>query len=134
MTNKEALDKVIAELIEKIKGMDVGSDEHKAAVDALAKLQDRSTEMERVIQESNDKAAARDRETKNDILEHNLKCEQLKDEHIDRWTKNVLTAFGIIVPTCLTVWGTHASFKFERDGVITTTMGRGFISRLFGKK
>lgn len=134
MTNKEALDAVIAKLIEKIEDMEVGSEEYRAAVDALAKLQDRSIEMERVNQDAIDKAAHRERDLKNDILEHNLKCEQMKDDYQDRLVKNVLTGAGIVMPILLTIWGTKASFKFEKDGVITTTMGRGFINRLFGKK
>ena len=134
MNNQEALDKVIAKSIETIDDMTPGSDEQRAAVDTLAKLMDRSIEMERLNQERMDKANARERELKNDILEHSMKCEQMKDEHQDRVIKNILTAAGIVLPICLTIWGTHASFKFERDGVITTTMGRGFINRLLGKK
>lgn len=134
MRNQEALDKVIAKSIETIEGMEPGSDEYRAAADTLAKLMDRSIEMERVDLEATDKAAARNREMQNGILEHNLKCEQMKEEHIDRWVKNGLTAASILLPILLTIWGTHASFKFEKDGVITTTMGRGFINRLFGKK
>lgn len=134
MINQEALDKVIAKSIETIGGMEPGSDEYRAAADTLAKLVDRSIEMERVNQDSIDKAATRERNVKNDILEHNLKCEQMAEEHTDRLVKNILAAAGIILPICLTIWGTKASFRFEKDGVITTTMGRGFINRLLGKK
>lgn len=134
MNNQAELDSVIAKLLKKMEGMEPGTDEYKALTDVLTKLQDRSIEMERVNQESIDKAATRDRNTKNDILEHSLKCEQMKDDHIDRIVKNVLTGLGIVLPICLTIWGTHASFKFEKDGVITTTLGRLFVNRLAGKK
>ncbi len=134
MNNQEALDKVIANLIKKLEDTEVGSEEHKALVDAIAKLEDRSIEIERVNQDATDKAKARERELKNDILEHNLKCEQMAEERIDRWVKNILTGLGIVLPIGLTIWGTKASFKFEEEGTITTIMGRGFINRLFGKK
>lgn len=134
MNNQEALDKVIANLIDQLEEAEVGSEQHKSLVDAIAKLEDRSIEMERVAQDANDKEKARERELKNDILEHNLKCEQMDDERKDRVVKNILTGLGIVLPIGLTVWGTKASFKFEKDGIITTTMGRGFVNRLFGKK
>ncbi|MBR5862204.1 MAG: hypothetical protein IKZ08_02645 [Bacteroidales bacterium] len=116
MNNRESLDKVIAKIIEKMEGMDVGSEEYKAAADTLAKLTDRSIEMERVNLDAADKA------------------KQLEDERTDRLVKNCLTAAGLIVSTGLTVWGVHASFNFEKEGTITTIMGRGFINRLMGKK
>jgi hypothetical protein len=134
MNNQPELDNVIANILTKMECMDPGSEEYAALANVLTSLTDRSIAMERVNQESIDKAAARDRDTKNDILEHNIKCEQLKDDHIDRLVKNVLTGLGIVLPICLTIWGTHASFKFEKDGVITTTLGRVFVNRLAGKK
>ena len=134
MMNQEALDKVIAKLIEKMGDMEPGSDEQRALADTVAKLTDRSIEMEKVNLESTDKEATRNREMQNGILEHSLKCEQMKEDHIDRVVKNILTGLGIVLPICLTIWGTHVSFKFEKDGVITTTLGRWFINRLGGKK
>ena len=67
-------------------------------------------------------------------FENDLKLKQMKDDKIDRWVKNGLTALGIAVPTVVTVWGTLKSFKFEEEGTITTIMGRGFINKLLPKK
>lgn len=134
MNNQEALDKVIGNLIAKLETTEVGSEEHKALVDAIAKLEDKSLEMERIQIDAADKAKAREREFKNDVLEHNLKCEQMSEDRIDRWVKNILTGLGIVSSTALAVWGTKKSFEFEKEGTITTIMGRGWINRLFGKK
>lgn len=134
MNNEELLNKVIGHLLEKVESAEVGSEQHKSLVDAIAKLEDKALEIERIKNDAADKAAARDRELKNDILEHNLKCEQMSEERIDRWVKNILTGLGIVLPIGLTVWGTKVSFKFEEEGTITTIMGRGFVNRLFGKK
>ena len=134
MINENALNKVIGNLLEEMENTDVESDRYKALVDAVAKLEDRALEIERIKNDAADKAATRDRELKNDILEHNLKCEQMSEERVDRWVKNILAGLGIVLPIGLTVWGTKVSFKFEEEGTITTIMGRGFINRLFGKK
>lgn len=134
MNNQEALDKVIGNLIAKLGETEVGSEEHKALVDAIAKLEDRSLEMERIQNDATDKEKARERELKNDILEHNLKCEQMSEDRIDRWVKNILTGLGIATSTALAIWGTKKSFEFEKEGTITTIMGRGWVNRLFGKK
>lgn len=134
MNNQEALDKVIAGFIAKLEETEPGSEEHKALVDAIAKLEDKSLEMERIQIDAADKAKAREREFKNDILEHNLKCEQMSEDRIDRWVKNILTGVGIVSSTALAVWGTLKSFEFEKEGTVTTIMGRGWVNRLFGKK
>lgn len=134
MINENALNMVIGNLLAEMENTDVESERHKALVDAIAKLEDRALEIERIKNDAADKAAVRDRELKNDILEHNLKCEQMSEERVDRWVKNILTGLGIVLPIGLTVWGTKVSFKFEEEGTITTIMGRGFVNRLFGKK
>ncbi|MBO5887449.1 MAG: hypothetical protein J6Q60_05460 [Bacteroidaceae bacterium] len=134
MNNQEALDKVIGNLIAELEDTDVGSEEHKALVDAIAKLEDRSLEIQRIQNDAEDKAKTRERELKNDILEQNLKLEQMSDDRIDRWVKNILTGLGIVSSAALAIWGTKKSFEFEKDGTITTIMGRGWVNRLFGKK
>ena len=134
MLNEKLLSKTVEYLLEKLEETEVGSDKHKALVDAIAKLEDKLIEIQRIQNDAADKAATRERELKNDILEYNVKCEQMKEDRIDKWVKNLLTALGIVLPIWLTVWGTKVSFKFEEEGTITTIMGRGFINRLFGKK
>lgn len=134
MLNEKLLSKTVEYLLEKLEETEVGSDKHKALVDAIAKLEDKLIEIQRIQNDAADKAATRERELKNDILEYNVKCEQMKEDRIDKLVKNLLTALGIVLPIWLTVWGTKVSFKFEEEGTITTIMGRGFINRLFGKK
>lgn len=134
MTNHEALDKVIAKLIDKLDNMEPDSDKYKLLTDTVVKLTEKSNEMKRVEIEAEDKAKTREHVVRNSIIENNLKTQQLNDERIDRWVKNILTAVNIAVTTGLTVWGVFKTFKFEKDGVITTTLGRLFVNRLGGKK
>ena len=106
---------------------EVGSDEHRAAGDMLAKLLDRKIEMDKVKNDALDKEAIR----KNEQL---LKEKQFEDEKKDRLIKNILNAAGIALPLLVTIWGTKVSLKFEEEGTFTTIMGRGFINKLLPKK
>ena len=59
---------------------------------------------------------------------------QLESERKDRIIKNCISIAGIIIPVIVTIWGTKKSFEFEKEGTITTIMGRGFINKLLPKK
>ena len=121
------LHKVIIHDLEVAKDLETGSDEHRAAVDGATKLLDRAIELEKISIESQEKAENRE-------IEKDLKMKQMKEERIDRWVKNGLSAAGILLPMALTIWGTKKSFEFEKEGTITTIMGRGFINKLLPKK
>ena len=112
--------------LEALAGMEVGSEPYKATVDETCKLLDRAIELERLEQEWEDKTITRK-------TEEEFKNRQLKEEKIDRWIRNGLTVTGIVVPTLLTVWGTVVSLNFEKEGTVTTGIGRGFINKLLPK-
>lgn len=112
---------------EELKAMEVGSEKHKYTVDSVAKLYDRAIEMRKFDVETQAKEKERE-------IELNLKQEQMKEERNDRRWKNALTAAGIAIPTAVTIWGTIKSMEFEKEGTITTIMGRGFIQKLLPKK
>lgn len=112
---------------EELKTMEVGSEKHKYTVDSVAKLYDRAIEMRKFDVETQAKEKERE-------IELNLKQEQMKEERNDRRWKNALTAAGIAIPTAVTIWGTIKSMEFEKEGTITTIMGRGFIQKLLPKK
>jgi hypothetical protein len=63
-----------------------------------------------------------------------FKRKQFEEEQLDRWIRNGIAVAGIVIPTLVTIWGTKKSFEFEKDGTITTIMGRGFINKLLPKK
>lgn len=106
------LHKEIEHIDTELTGMEVGSDQHKTAVDELAKLMDREIEMKKL----------------------EIEREAKKEEKTDRLIKNIMTAAGIILPVIVTVWGTKVSLKFEEEGTVTTLIGRGFINKLIPKK
>lgn len=117
----------IGEEFEKLQGVEFGSDQHRTGTDCLTKLMDRAIEMNRIETESRDKAKALE-------SEETLKQQQLVEEKKDRWAKNAIGIAGVVLPLVVTIWGTKVSMKFEKDDSFTTTMGRGFIQRLFPRK
>lgn len=121
------LDVEIGAEFETLSGMEAGTEKYKTTVDGLTKLLDRKIEICKFESEKEEKA--KDRE-----IETSLKLAQMEGERRDRIIKNVLTGVSVIGGIMLTVWGTKASFKFEEEGTITTTVGRGFINRLLPKK
>lgn len=127
MDVKDLLTNEIEKLIKSLEGMEVDSDEYKATSDAIVKLTGKLNEMDQINYEYWDKKESREKDSE-------LKLKQLNSEKRDRIVKNVLTAVSILGGFALTVWGTKASFEFEKEGSITTIMGRGFINNLFPKK
>ena len=131
MIDVAKLNGVIDKIIRKAETTEVGSDEHKAAVDELVKVVKIATEAEQVNQDSIDKAATRERNLKNDITEYNLKCEQLKGEHRNEVIKHVITIGTTVLTIIVTVWGTKVSLRFEEHGTITTSAGRSIFNGIF---
>lgn len=127
MDVKDLLTNEIEKLIKSLEGMEVDSDEYKATSDAIVKLTGKLNEMDQINYEYWDKKESREKDSE-------LKLKQLNSEKRDRIVKNVLTAVSILGGFALTVWGTKASFEFEKEGSITTIMGRGFINNLLPKK
>lgn len=117
----------IAKEIEELARLQLGSEDYKATVDGVTKLMDRAIEMERLNVDIQDKEELRENDK-------DLRLKTLTDERNDRFVKNCLTAAGILIPTIVTIWGTLKSIEFEKEGTITTIMGRGFIQKLLPKK
>lgn len=101
---------------EKLKGTDFGSDQYRSGVESVTKLMDRAIELKKIDSDAELKKVEQKNEKRNRIIGHIL--------------TGVTTAAGI----ALTVWGTKASFEFEKEGTITTTLGRGFLNKLMFKK
>lgn len=116
MNIETKLNEELVDELDHLSKMEVGSEEYTKTVEGWTKLADRAIEMERLNSENADKERTRE------------------EERIDRWIRHGLTAFGIILPVAVTIWGTVKSFEFEKEGTITTLMGRGFMNKLLPKK
>ena len=67
-------------------------------------------------------------------FDKSLKDKQLEEEKKDRLIKNCIAVASIAIPSLITIWGTLKSFEFEKEGTVTTIMGRGFVNKLLPKK
>lgn len=112
---------------EELKKIQIGSDQYRAAVDGICKLVDRATEYDKLDAECNEKSLNRG-------FDEDYKLRQAEDERRDRRIKNMIAIAGLAVPAVITIWGTVKSLNFEKEGTVTTIMGRGFINKLLPKK
>lgn len=112
---------------EELDKMEVGTDKYLKTVDGLTKLVDRAIEMEKFDTERDDK----NNQMKS---EENLKVSQFKEDKKDRFVRNCIAVAGLVVPAIITIWGTVKSLNFEKEGTVTTIVGRGFINKLLPKK
>lgn len=127
MSIHRLLSEEIQSELEELKKMEVGSEDYKTTVDGLTKLVDRAIEMERIDMENQDKAENRE-------IDNNFRLKQMEEERKDRFVKNCIAVAGIAIPSIITIWGTVKSIEFEKEGTITTIIGRGFINKLLPKK
>ena len=134
MSTKTLLEEEIQSEIDEIGKLNVGSEEHKAASEALAKLLDKYNELEKTEIEAQDKYDDREAEREHREAELAFKEKQLKHEKRDAIIKNILTGVTFVGGCALTIWGTKVSIKFEETGSFTTIMGRGFVQKLLPKK
>lgn len=117
MSIEKLLQEEISNEFAYLNGMELGTEEYKITVEGLTKLIDRSIEMEKIKTDS-------DERTKNQ-----------KEDQKDRWIKSGIDIAGILIPSCLTIWGTISTLKYDKEGVIPSTlMGRGFINKLLPRK
>ena len=127
MSIHRLLDEEIQNELVELKKMKLGDEEYKTTVDGLTKLVDRSIEMEKLDIEKQEKA-------ENQEIDNSFKLKQMDEDRKDRIVKNCITIAGIAIPSIITIWGTIKSFEFEKEGTITTIMGRGFINKLLPNK
>ena len=121
------LNEEIQDEFKNLKEMELGTEDYKTTVDGLVKLVDRAIEIDKLNIDAQDKIDSRE-------IEVDLKQQQINDDKQDRKIRNAIAIAGIVIPTIVTVWGTFKSLKFEKEGTVTTIMGRGFIQKLLPKK
>lgn len=68
------------------------------------------------------------------MMDKKLEMKKFEADKRDRLMKNIISCAGIGLPLIVTIWGTIVSLNFEREGVVTTGAGRGFVSKLFSLK
>lgn len=127
MRIEKTLREEIQNELEELGKIEAGTETYRTTVDGVTKLMDRAIEIEKLNIDHEQKEKDREDENK-------LKLAQMEEERKDRKIRNGLTAASIIIPAGLTIWGTIKSIEFEKEGTITTLIGRGFINKLLPKK
>lgn len=107
--------------------IEVGTDEYRVAVDGITKLTNQLNDLEKSEFDRQDKIQNREEE-------YELKLRQIADEKKDRKIKNGIAIGSIVLPLAVAIWGTRASFRFEQEGTVTTTLGRSWLNKLIPKK
>lgn len=127
---KEALDGEISTELEVLESMETNSEDYKIMVEGLTKLIDRSIELEKIEISKAQEAE----KIKNEAEKIKFEAEQAKTNKIFQWIGYGISAAGIVIPVAVTIWGTKVTLNFEKEGTVTTMMGRGFINKLLPKK
>lgn len=122
MTVKNTFIEEIESQFEGLGDLELGTEQYEKTVNGIAKLSDQLIELEKLEVE---------REKMSD--EYAIKTAQMEEDRKDRKVKNWLTGAGIVIPAGVAVWGTVKSIRFEKDGVITTLMGKGWINSMITK-
>lgn len=125
------LEEEIERELDAIYDMEVGSQEHTAAVKNLKELGVMIIDMRRLEADENDKSARRDAEERAREAEERNKSEDRKAEWKHRLINYILNALSIGLPLVVVVWGTKKSFKFEEHGTISSQGGREIFKKLF---
>ena len=117
----------IQDEFEGLSKMELGTETYKVTVDGVTKLVDRVIEIDKINDD-------REERRKKQAAEDALKAEEMKMERRDRRIKHGLTVLGIAVPAGVTVWGTLVMLQYEKEGIVSSMIGRGFVNKLLPKK
>lgn len=123
---RQSLESEILSVIKDLGSMELGSDDYNKTVEGLTKLLSKYNDTIKLETDYYDLIERIEAAQK----EHDLKVKEYKSERNDRIVKNVLTAVKIGGGFVILVWGTKATFEFEREGTVTTPVGRSFINEI----
>ena len=113
----------IEDELKELEKIQVGTEQHKNAVDSVTRLVDRVIEFDKQAYESE----VKDQTIEND---RNFKEEQLKIDKRDKIVKNLITIGGSILTGAALVTATVFSAWFEKDYNWTNEGGRNAIREL----
>ena len=116
MDVKDVLINEFIEEVEKLKDMEVGSDQHKTTLDGVTKLADRLIEIEKFETECEEKT------------------KQKEDDKRDRYIKYGISIGTTLLSTTVYCFAFIASTNFERFGSFTTKGGQGSLRELLTLK
>ena len=116
MTIRNKLVEEFEKEIKELGKMELGSKDYQSTMNGVTELADRIIEIDKIEIDADLK--------EKELINNNVfKGEQLKDEKVDRYFKNGLTAVNIIGGLLFAGWVYVSSMKYEEKGIIPTTEG-----------
>ena len=116
---------LIGELIEKIRVMEPGSEQHEKASAALEKLYKVRIEYTRIGMEYDEREAQREQDAKAALSELNVKQQELIEQRDQHWKDLIInTALGLTgIGLPLVFYGIwmNKGFRFEQTGTYTSS-------------
>lgn len=127
---KDLIESEVQNELEKLKKIELGTDEHKAATDDICKLYSKVIEGERANCEFDRAMNQDDLEEKKYRADLNKQEIELEEKQKDRKIHLVLDVAKIVLP--LTVYSVmiYKGFKFEETGTISSMCLRNLISKI----
>ena len=122
------LDDEIVSVLATLDRMDLGSEEYESGIDSLAKLHKLRMEEIKTRTEFEEKAKRREMEDKNQKDDLKLRESQAKEENLNRYLKLGVEAAGIVLPLIFYASWMRKGFKFEEEGIFTSTTFRSLFN------
>lgn len=119
---KELLEEEIKSEIENLSSIEIGSQEHSAAVESLAKLYKLKLEEDKSSIEHSEKS-------ENHLTEIDFKRAQMDEAIKDRYFRLGIAAAELILPLMFYGIWMKRGFMFEKEGTFTSQTFRGLFSR-----
>lgn len=113
--------------LEEIKELNCGSKEYGECVKNISALADRLIQIEKFEIEREDKLLSSEKELE-------VKKSEASNNKKIKFVDSAIALAGILVPSLITIWGTKVSLDFEKEGTVTTVIGRGFLQKLLPRK
>lgn len=138
---KELLDEEIKSRIENLATVSPGTDEDNDVVSNLNTLYKLRLEEKKIDADVDDKNARRVQENARRVQENeknerefDLKEQQADEEKKQTIVKLVFGTCEIVIPLIFSAHWLKRGFKFEEDGILTSTTMRGLFNGIFPKK
>ena len=99
----------------RIEGLNVGSNEYEVAAEELDKIRNELIKLEQINQDNS------------------VKLSQIDAENKREKTRNIINVGTFAVTTIVSVYGLWKTFKFDEEGTVTSTLGRGILNGIVPK-
>ena len=131
---KELLDEEIKSRIDILATFSPGTYEDYVVVSNLNTLYKLRLEEKNIDADVDDKNARRVQENEKNEREFDLKEQQADEEKKQTIVKLVFGTCEIVIPLIFSAHWLKRGFKFEEDGILTSTTMRGLFNGIFPKK